>query len=756
MGLRPFWGGLPGGGADRHRVEQCLEAGEDADQGEAGGRDVEPAGAVAGEAAPVGQPAEAPLDHPAAGEHDEALGLRVAGNDAMAHPVDVRPLAAALGRERAVVDALAQGGPARLAGVQRLRRVPVLHRGRHDGDREPVPLGVHQRHPLAPDHALGRVVPARAADGDAPHRLGVDDGQRRPRPPPALAPPPARHLAQQGVEQAQLEPAPEPARTPSATAASRPAGRARARPPASARRSRRPRAGPASPARSAAGRPAPATPRSPPPRTPPPAPSGPARAAPGAPRSTSRPPLPSLTIMRPLRRRHGQVGTAGRSALKQAVSAEAGPESVAADIGKRLAALRQARSFVDWQKRPALVRDLDQQRRLILDKVAEKRPDLALELLWRFMALAGPVQERVDDSRGDVGDVFRQACRDLGAVAARASPDPARLADRVLEAVTRNEYGEYDRLVGVVLPALGAAGVARLKERLTAALAARPRARGGYDAAAGALRRALQDVADHEGDVDGFVRHEEGRRSPQRAAPIATRLLAAGRVDEALAALRDGAPAEPSLRDLEEEWTLRLVQVGADAWDRAWVAALLAIGRQEEAQRFRWGRFEARLDAEHLGAYLKALPDFEDVAAERKALGHALAFPHFGMALVFLVDWKALREAARLVLERRGEIDGNQYFVLDPAAKALEGKHPLAAVLLRRAMVEDTLEGAKATRYRHAAWHLLECRGLEAGIGDHGGVEPHEAFVARLRARHGRKDGFWSRVEELAGASGRR
>ena len=126
------------------------------------------------------------------------------------------------------------------------------------------------------------------------------------------------------------------------------------------------------------------------------------------------------------------------------------------------------------------------------------------------------------------------------------------------------------------------------------------------------------------------------------------------------------------------------------------------------------------------------------------------------MALVFLVNWKALREAARLVLERRGEIDGNLYFVLDPAAKALEGKQPLAAVLLRRAMVEDTLEGAKATRYGHAARHLLECRALEAGIGDRGGIETHEAFVARLRARHGRKAGFWSRAEELSGASGRR
>ena len=105
------------------------------------------------------------------------------------------------------------------------------------------------------------------------------------------------------------------------------------------------------------------------------------------------------------------------------------------------------------------------------------------------------------------------------------------------------------------------------------------------------------------------------------------------------------------------------------------------------------------------------------------------------------------------MLERSREIDGNLYFVLDPAAKALEAKQPLAAVLLRRAMIEDTLAGAKSTRYRHAARHLLECRTLEASISDHGVFETHEAFVARLRAQHGRKVGFWSQVAERGGIS---
>src|SRR3954447_9698552 len=187
------------------------------------------------------------------------------------------------------------------------------------------------------------------------------------------------------------------------------------------------------------------------------------------------------------------MGDAGiKRRLRLELSAEAGAEAVAADIGKRLTTLRQARSFVGWEKRRAFVKDLDLQRQLIVDKVADTRPDLALELLWRFMGLAEPVLNRVDDSRGNVGDVFRRACQDLGAIAARAAPDPLQLADRVFAAIVGNDYGEYDQLIEVIMPALEGAGIARLKARLTVALAERSRKKGSFDSTAGALRRALQ------------------------------------------------------------------------------------------------------------------------------------------------------------------------------------------------------------------------------------------------------------------------
>ena len=93
--------------------------------------------------------------------------------------------------------------------------------------------------------------------------------------------------------------------------------------------------------------------------------------------------------------------------------------------------------------------------------------------------------------------------------------------------------------------------------------------------------------------------------------------------------------------------------------------------------------------------------------------------------------------------------------MLDPAARLIEGRHPLAATLLRRAMIEDTLAGAKSSRYKHAARHLLECASLAPGIQDFGAFETHDAFVGRLRAKHGRKTGFWGQVSEASGSSRR-
>ncbi len=435
--------------------------------------------------------------------------------------------------------------------------------------------------------------------------------------------------------------------------------------------------------------------------------------------------------------------------LRLELAAEAGGDTIAAEIGKRITALKSARSFIDWQKRREFVRDLDLQRAMIADRVAPLRADLALDLMWRFLDLAEPVINRVDDSVGSVGDVFRSACEDLGPIAIRAKPDPTVLADRVFTVLLANDYGIYDDLLPVVLPALRDTGAAHLKSRLAEVLASRSKG-GGRDGHADAARRALQDIADGQADVDAYIALVPAaeRSKPHAGAEIGRRLLAAGRAVEALAALEFARP-EPRAVCARRDDDLYLARSGTTgAWETAYIEALDATGQLEAAQRLRWAAFQGRLSCTHLRAYLKQLPDFDDVEAEDRAMQHALTFSSFSMALGFFQEWPNQAHAAQLVMARSPEIDGNLYYLLDPAAQLIEGKYPVAATLLRRAMVEDTLDRAKATRYKHAARHLLECASLSPTIKDFGGLETHASFVEQLRAKHGRKSGFWGELTE--------
>jgi hypothetical protein len=438
--------------------------------------------------------------------------------------------------------------------------------------------------------------------------------------------------------------------------------------------------------------------------------------------------------------------------LRLELAAQVGGDTIAAEIGKRIAALRKARSFIDWQKRRDFVKDLDLQRAMIVDRVAQNRADLALDLMWRFMDLAAPVINRVDDSNGSVGDVFQSACEDLGTIAAKARPDPVGLADRVFTALSANDYGVFDGLVTAMIPALGDAGTAHLKSRLAQALADRSRKADGRDWRASAMRRALQDIADGQADIDGYIAlvPEEDRRRPHVGAEIGRRLLAVGRATEALAALESARPKQRP-RQAEYYNGLNLVGHGNDGGEEVYIEALDATGQAEQAQRFRWAAFEDHLSSAQLRAYLKKLPDFEDVEAEERAMKYALGFESFPVALDFLRGWPDQARTAQLVLTRAPEIDGNLYYLLEPTAKLIEGKHPLAATLLRRAMIEDTLNGAKSSRYKHAARHLLECVALASSIQDFATFETHETFISRLHAKHGRKVGFWAQVAELSG-----
>ncbi len=152
---------------------------------------------------------------------------------------------------------------------------------------------------------------------------------------------------------------------------------------------------------------------------------------------------------------------------------------------------------------------------------------------------------------GTVIDIFRQACADLGEMAKAAGAAPEALARQVLDALQDNGFGQYDGLIAMIASALGPEGVAHLKT-LVEELGRMPvpvppksewqavgwgsgGTRYAHEmeerARQSMVAMALKDIADVQGDVDGFIAQYDPktRKVPKVAAEIAQRLLAAGR-----------------------------------------------------------------------------------------------------------------------------------------------------------------------------------------------------------------------------------
>lgn len=438
--------------------------------------------------------------------------------------------------------------------------------------------------------------------------------------------------------------------------------------------------------------------------------------------------------------------------LRLELSFQMGPAELGNDVRKRLVAIRKSKTYAGWRKRKSLVKDLQTQVDMICDKIAVDDPTLALELLWEFVAIAPSVYGRVDDSRGEVAAVFAAACARFADIAPLAVTDPKTLAVQVWTALQDNLYGEFDGIIDLVAPALGDDGLEHLKRSV---IAYRDEADAGSDDDHAALvflrslrgedsqpnarktqlvKAWLQDIAVAQGDAETYIAQytDQDLMLPDVAAEIAQIWMNADRHDEALNLL-EAADLDTRLE-------------GVDAWDEAFVRCLSELGRVEDAQSHRWLRFELSLSAVHLRGYLKPLPDFTDIEVEDSAKEFALTFPQFHIALGFFIEWPDLILAARLVETRTSDINGNLYWRLTPAVEALRGRHPLAAVLLLRAIIADALARGKADRYADAAEHLMDCVALDAEIADYGSFQTHADFIQQLKVRYDTKTAFWKRL----------
>jgi hypothetical protein len=329
--------------------------------------------------------------------------------------------------------------------------------------------------------------------------------------------------------------------------------------------------------------------------------------------------------------------------LRLELAAEISPDTLALEIDKRLTALAAARTRVSWRKRGELIEDLDTHHRMIVERLAPDARGQALAVLVRWFDLYPGLVARVKDTKGELAVAFEDAAPDLFGLA--ETVDDNALHD-LIDALRRRPQ-DYSRWISAAGEAIGPRTARRLLDSLAPSSTKSP-----------AGRNLVRRLADRAQDLDLWLSlvTPEQAGSPDIAADIARRLLAAGRLTEARAALE--SPLSPS--PLNRRWTFgsnpgegapRLTP----AWEAVSIDVLDAEGNRQDAQDLRWSLFERDLSAQVLRDYLSRLPDFDDVEALDRAFAHASTHPDFEAAMRLLMDWPAHREAAALVLSRPRE-----------------------------------------------------------------------------------------------------
>lgn len=435
--------------------------------------------------------------------------------------------------------------------------------------------------------------------------------------------------------------------------------------------------------------------------------------------------------------------------LRLELAGSESPDKLAGEIRKRLTAIGAATVNVGWRTLKGFRGDLNTQRRLIAEQVIKAQPSDAFALMWQFIELGDAVIERTTDASGGVVDVFKEAAQDIGLILTETKAGPDTWLPNVVSALLANTYGQNDQLIAVVAPFLDKAALVKLRDMLlmaakgpvlTTSGRARPvkRWRKRVLAASEALRRrprpemlrtALLALADALGDVDAYIALMADAYMPGVAAQIADRLLKAGRAADALKAL-DAAKLSTRFPAPVE-------------WVDTRLAALEALGRKDEAQATRLDRFRQTLGADYLRAYLKRLPDFDDIEAEDEWLDWTKGFADANAALALLINWPSHERAADLVVLRVTELDGHAAEALTFAADRLSSRYPFAALLLHRQIVEAALMAGREQAQEAAALPYLEAESLARHVDDFGRYDTQEAWFKKLERTYARRTAFW-------------
>jgi len=413
-----------------------------------------------------------------------------------------------------------------------------------------------------------------------------------------------------------------------------------------------------------------------------------------------------------------------------AATVQADDKTIEARLHKAIDGATRTRGFVDYREAAGWAEGVDSALDVVADLASGGRADLAFKLVERAIDRIERAIEEVDDSDGHCGALLDRA-RDIHLTAARAArPDPVTLARELFGREINGDYGTFDGALELYADVLGDAGLAEYRRLAAEAWAKLPprvgetRPRDGFVGNYTQLMRIVDFFAEREGDVEARIAlRSKDLSSPWSYLQLAEFCRAQGRDEQALRVAEEGLWVFEDGRPDE-----RLLFFAVDLVAKA--------GRKGDAAALLWRAFEKAPSLE-LYARLRKLGGkaARERAASfletRSAKEPRTRWHYPADLLIRILMQEKLFEPAWTAVRRHGASMG----VKEALARASEASHPAESLAAYAERVDQLADAGGNPAYAEAAELVARMAGLRSAA-------EQTAYVAALKARHGRKRNF--------------
>ena len=421
----------------------------------------------------------------------------------------------------------------------------------------------------------------------------------------------------------------------------------------------------------------------------------------------------------------------------EALTLENDPVAFFKQIRKRIASIKRGRKFIDYRASFDFARELEALLADIEIGLLEHSPSHAFDLVDRFLATVESVFNRLDDSSGSVGDVYRQAVL-LWMKAAKGWQDAnVDWLERIYELNEQNDYGVLD-------PLLPNAHLLLTPEQLKQ-LAWR------YESE---LRKSLETI--EEGERINYLTLDKGVAMGKIADALRDPVLY-----ERSVLIYSPQPNNRQMKSICEKYLLYEQPASAMRYlSQAWESSFehdrlelldrtcVMIGDREQLKGIRFRLFQISRSYTSFSHYLEVLNEDEKEKACSSAIKQAEQGGDIVLSTDLLLNLGESERAQVLVLTRYHELAGYFYERLQRLAMAFEkAECNLAATACYRLLLLGILEEARTKTYGHGVRYFKKLEELAKRVNVFKPLPTHQGYLEQLHSAHGRKRSFWARLE---------